>query len=104
MSDFKGTPGPWFVDRNGIEARWNIDNEDGDSVAITNQLVGDRDWEIRDANTALIAAAPELLESLQELFADYKQLVDSGDAGFWNMEDTEVGRKSLAAIAKALGK
>ncbi|RZF18787.1 hypothetical protein B7L32_03360 [Serratia marcescens] len=65
MSGFKGTPGPWVVDLYGVDARWNIDATNGDSVAITNQLARDNDWAIRDANTSLIAAAPELLEALQ---------------------------------------
>ncbi|AKJ73530.1 VirE domain protein [Salmonella phage 40] len=67
MSSFKGTPGPWVVDPLGILTRWNIDTMDGTPVAITNPLAGDKNWEGRDANTRLIAAAPELLEALQDL-------------------------------------
>jgi hypothetical protein len=59
----------------------------------------------------LIAAAPEtaaerdrLLEALKELFADYKQLADSGDAGNWRLEETEAGAKALAAIAAVEGR
>lgn len=64
MSEFKGTPGPWVVDLYGVDARWNIDATSGESVAITNQLACDNDWAIRDANTRLISAAPELLLEL----------------------------------------
>lgn len=46
----------------------------------------------------------ELLESLQCLFDDYKELADSGDAGNWRIEDKPAGKKALYAIAKALGK
>ena len=55
------------------------------------------------ANANLISAAPDLLEALEFLFDDYKQLADSGDAGFWKIEDTEAGRRAMAAIAKARG-
>lgn len=61
----KHTPGPWTVDALGVQARWNIDTLEGTSVAITNQLPGDKNWQQRDANTALIAAAPEMLELLE---------------------------------------
>jgi hypothetical protein len=46
---------------------------------------------------------PDLLEALQELFAHYKQLADSGDAGNWKLEDELVGKKAMLAISKALG-
>lgn len=55
------------------------------------------------ANARLIAAAPDLLAALQVLFDDYKSLADSGDAGFWSLEDTPYGQQALTAIAKATG-
>lgn len=72
MSEFKGTPGPWFIDANDVGARWNIDAENGESVALSHQVSKDKDWEKRDANTRLIAAAPELLDTLRQL-RDYVQ-------------------------------
>lgn len=63
----KYTPGPWVVDALGVEARWNIDALDGTSVAITNQLPRDKNWQQRDANTILIAASPELLDAVLDL-------------------------------------
>lgn len=46
----------------------------------------------------------ELLEALQCLFEDYKQLADSGDAGNWSLEDIPAGKKAINAINKAIGK
>lgn len=46
----------------------------------------------------------ELLAALKALFADYKQLADSGDAGFWELEAQYVGKQALAAIARAEGR
>lgn len=69
MTQFKGTPGPWVVDANAVQARWNIDDVNGNSVALTHQLPDDKNWQKRDANTHLIAAAPELLEALQKLYS-----------------------------------
>lgn len=57
----------------------------------------------REANARLIAAAPELLKALKALFRSYKELADSGDAGFWALEDTPDGKQALAALAKATG-
>jgi len=56
-----------------------------------------------EANARLIASAPELLEALTALYASYKALADSGDAGNWRLEDTDEGQQTLAAIAKATG-
>jgi hypothetical protein len=42
--------------------------------------------------------AERLAEALRELFDDYKRLADSGDAGFWRLEETESGKKALAAL------
>ena len=42
-----------------------------------------------------------LLAALKALFDDYKRLADSGDAGFWKLEDLAVGKQASAAIAAA---
>jgi len=57
----------------------------------------------QEANARLIAAAPDLLDALQALFDSYKQLADSGDSGFWKLEEQPEGQQALAAIAKATG-
>jgi hypothetical protein len=55
------------------------------------------------ATARLIASAPDLLEALTALYASYKALADSGDAGNWRLEDTDEGQQTLAAIRKATG-
>ncbi|HFF8937689.1 hypothetical protein [Serratia marcescens] len=67
MSGFKGTPGPWEVDRNNVHS--------GQIATIHHCLGNDwveiwsPDWpdteEKQEANARLISAAPELLEALQ---------------------------------------
>lgn len=54
-------------------------------------------------NARLISAAPCLHAALAALFADYKQLADSGDAGNWKLEEQDVGKQALAALARATG-
>lgn len=90
------TEGPWEVDED-----FDVTTDGGAVVSWTAQ--GAFEPEEMIANARLIAAAPELLKALQELFADYKQLADSGDAGNWSLEDTDAGKKAMAAIVKALG-
>ena len=100
MSAFKGTPGPWAVcsginaaDRPGIEApgfRLSIvvygtdDDEEG---------VFGRTGQEAEANARLIAAAPDLLEALQDALC---ALECCG-------KDFPAATKASAAIAKATG-
>ena len=85
----KHTPGPWFMtgELPGYRSRINS----------TPQNLG---WDLAhvcngpeaDANARLIAAAPELLEALQEVFADH----DAVNRLSWN-------DRAAAAIAKIEG-
>lgn len=90
MSGFKGTPGPWrAVDKRPYS--------DGFSIFSGNQyvaFVGDSDG-VTDylSNANLIAAAPELLEALQDV-VDYH---------FGKTATAPAYLKAKAAIAKALG-
>ena len=62
----KHTPGPWYVEQDGDA--WKI-NSDECGIALVHDPIAielDRADEI-EANARLIAAAPELLEALDEL-------------------------------------
>ena len=92
MSGFKGTPGPWFV-------------EDNQTIFPAVQVAGFEDSGNRhlqvviysnsqEEDARLIAAAPELLEALVALTANYADVEPGGSK---NVD------KARAAIAKATG-
>lgn len=78
MSEFKGTPGPW-VNVGG----WVDSEKPGDLSSIICALasVAARNPEpVNDANANLIAAAPELLESLKCARLVIEKLTTHGSA------------------------
>lgn len=80
MSGFKGTPGPWFWDEEGLGNK--------------NHIVFGKEYPLEmtsKENKSLIAAAPELLEALQAVVRVADRQTDEFDM-------------ARAAIAKALGK
>lgn len=83
MKEFKGTPGRWIKGGDGIVAPGDIE------VAV---VVNFQDDDAMNADANLIAAAPELLEALQECLG----WVNNGMA-------RDAHNKAIAAIAKALG-
>lgn len=104
----KHTQGPWFADEDGRIWRRPLSElyERGGTVAGDKPIaVVYKGWYGKDekgypveANASLIAAAPELLETLQ-LAADY---IDGPTA--WTKAQEDVLREKLyAAIAKATG-
>jgi len=87
------TPGPWHVSFHGSENCWIVDA--GKESAIAKVTKYQDDANTQQANFRLIAAAPELLEALQELLFLYEH--DEGCR-----EITEY-KRAKAAIAKATG-
>lgn len=117
MADSKHTPGPWKV---GGATEWDAEYG-GDADAYSTQpisadgfetvciVVGLNDEDAKfDANTRLIAAAPELLAALKAVdpFGDL-QPAKAMKAGLSKGEQAsfdEIIEKVRAAIAKAEGK
>ena len=92
------TPGPFFTScpHGGtvyIEARLR-----GSTVQEVAAVGPTESPEQQQANAKLFAAAPDLLEALEDLYEAYGRSVIADD---W---DLEAARKAGAAIAKALGK
>lgn len=87
MKDFKGTPGPWYWDEEGLGNKNHIVFGKGYPAEMTSK-----------ANKDLIAAAPELLGALQRITPLYEALMR--DCG---LEHKEMIAISRAAINKALG-
>lgn len=94
MKEFKGTPGPW-----------EIMDDDGElKIVQSGSVEYGRGWkiysdicsEVSDQDNAnLIAAAPELLEALQEI---------THEVGHWlSTQKPELKEKIESAINKALG-
>lgn len=90
MSERKHTPGPWMVEGRTVYAL----NDDGynrfSALVQDAHTPGDE----LEANAQLIAAAPELLEALEALTANYADVEQGGSK---NVD------KARAAIAKATG-
>lgn len=96
MSDFKGKKGPWS---------WV-----GGVLCNESYIVGRFESPPSSEDKALIAAAPELLEALQEIREEMKAFrhvaneVGINDAdGIYLGHTKEIFDKASAAIAKALG-
>ena len=100
MSAAKHTPGPWHIDENGS----SISSDAVTDLALLNMVNVRFSWGGSDfatkshrlANARLIAAAPELLEALQDLLRVAKrELADPEDCGAINSAES--------AISKATG-
>ena len=90
----KHTPGPWRATQRTVTAP-----ETEDRLGMEVKVYGGNSNDNR-ANCRLIAAAPDLLEALQELFGADMEQVLMGDG-----KDDQIAAiaKARAAIAKATG-
>jgi hypothetical protein len=106
----KHTPGPWFTLDTGLDVYTEYPQNDADylprrrhlAAAITTHQF---DQEAR-ANARLIAAAPELLQSLQAIVDEMCNLNNPPVTGCDKVSfavAVELGLKAKAAIAKAKG-
>ena len=99
------TPGPWFAD--ALDCVFT--EPDGNGLLIANARNSAIPKDCRpgnneqEANAHLIAAAPMLLEALEQFLSEHIDLVESGDCGFWDPEKEEKVIKARAAIAIAKG-
>lgn len=100
MSDFKGTPGPWKV--NTIGKHWN--NQSLTHIEVTFGIDGgcvcDTVYEMADAN--LIAAAPELLEAIQDMLSGW-QYIRQTHGDLYGVGWDRAEQKAKDALSKALG-
>lgn len=90
MKEFKGTPGPWHWDEEGLGNK--------------NHIVFGKEYPAQmtsKANKDLIAAAPELLEALQNLMLNYSDFRER--TGRNGDPQNPLILAALAAINKALG-
>jgi hypothetical protein len=103
------TPGPWELKpwqvgtRQWHRAIWAAMAPGYDARGVLAHTMGQRPLSVNAANARLIAAAPELYDALDLFVAEYVELVESGDAGFWDAEKEAKVIKARAALAKARG-
>jgi len=98
MDKFEGTRGPWFVSNEG-----NLLIRDESGLSIVAKYVGYVNDEEEIANANLIAAAPELLEALQDMLSGWEYIrANHGD--LYGVGWDRAQNKATSAINKALGK
>lgn len=91
MTQFKGTPGPWFGDNGrAIGPKSTEDDQSYGMIIPVGWVEFDPEIEVQVANQRIMAAAPELLEALQIICF---------------FEDISSAQREIAeaAIAKATG-
>ena len=101
MEDKKHTPGPWKIYGAAEEL---VIHRDRKTIATVPRFRGETLEELKtlevDAN--LIAAAPELLEALEELSNEFKSLY-SISLKKYKVEDNDAYSKAISVIKKATG-
>ena len=98
MSKFKGTLGPWRIGTPGPNGCYTIGTERGLMTAmIAHSIYELGQAEEANANARLIAAAPELLEALQDLVDYVDEMHRIG-----HIQRPNQSSVAMAAIIKAL--
>lgn len=98
MKEFKHTPGPWRTTPNGVVTSDSCQIAHVGETSRPADMVGS--FERWDADARLIAAAPELLEALDNLLSWAEDIHTPGKTTRINYHGMDMAR---AAIAKALG-
>lgn len=94
MSEFKGTPGPWFGDNSrAIGPKSTEDDQSYGMVVPVGWVEFDPEIEVQVANQNIMAAAPELLDAL-EMLVVFTTPTKRNAAAL---------SKAYSAISKALG-
>lgn len=104
MSEFKGTPGRWVASKSDRRIGPVIRDDDQSYGMILPVAWVEFDGKPghHQANANLIAAAPELLEALQDMLSGWKYIRQThGDLYGVGWDRAE--QKATEAIAKALG-
>lgn len=96
MNEFKGTPGPWFIDNDrAIGPKSTEDDQSYGMIIPVGWVEFDPEVEVQVANQRIMAAAPELLEALTSTL---------DEIGFWmSQQKPDLREKLVSAITKALG-
>lgn len=99
----KHTPGPWELFQGGSDYYPGI-QADNLSVVVwgeegENEGIQGHTHQEALANATLIAAAPELLQALEEL----TKYAASLNGAMWRFDDQPVAKQARAALAKASG-
>lgn len=110
MEKFKGTPGPWFVSDNHSEVNEKLSDKGYHFISTESGFYSDEHdsgfeiagcISIADAN--LIAAAPDLLEALQDIVRS-SQAFHSALEFDHEFDGVALYDNAVKAIARALGK
>lgn len=98
MSGTQHAPGPWMVDPN-----WGPTEKfpDWAAVRLGSESYLSVSGHVGAANARLIAAAPDMLEALQDIVSGARMMLDSPVMKGLHSYAAEVKRVAEAAIAKA---
>ena len=92
------TPGPWIIERGDSTTNFIYDNLGEDGYLGTLAMVEHGDIAQLEANTRLIASAPDLLQALRDLTDRYERKGPKDDP-----QDVYIVSACRAAIARATG-